>query len=167
MPSKERGQNHNLILQPLTVNTSKCKENSLPQLVTTLQMPSFAKMKTRWLKQPLEHYPILQQQPQRIKVWWQLSHRPIPVLSSSWRTTQTSCRNSRLYSRRNAVKSVANAVSTPHPAIIVGRMATKLVALTRVSLVNSRKPAKKRRPLEQITWEVVRPTGNDIQGRQH
>jgi hypothetical protein len=28
-------------------------------------------------------------------------------------------RNSRLYSRRNAVKSVANAVSTLHPAIIV------------------------------------------------
>jgi hypothetical protein len=29
----------NRILQPLTVNTSKCRENPLPQLVTTLQMP--------------------------------------------------------------------------------------------------------------------------------
>jgi hypothetical protein len=72
----------------------------------------------------------------------------------------------RLCSRRNAAKSVANAVSNLHPAIIVGRIATKLVALTRASLANSRNPATKRRPLKQITWEVVRPTGNDIQGRQ-
>jgi hypothetical protein len=76
-------------------------------------------------------------------VCWQLSYRPIPVLPSSWRTTQLSCGNSRLCSRRNAVKSVANAVSTPHPATPVGRMDKKLVALTRVSLVNSRNPAKK------------------------
>jgi hypothetical protein len=55
---------------------------------------------------------------------------------------------------------------TPHPAITVGIMATKLVALTRVSLVNSRNPATKWRPLERITWEVVRPTGNAVQGRQ-
>jgi hypothetical protein len=39
-------------------------------------------------------------------------------------------------------------------------MDTKLVALTRVSLVNSRRSATQRRPLEWITWEVVRPTGN-------
>jgi hypothetical protein len=39
------------------------------------------------------------------------------------------------------VKSVANAVSTPHPEISVVLMATKLVALTRVSHVNSRNPA--------------------------
>jgi hypothetical protein len=71
-------------------------------------------------------------------VCWQLSHRPIPVLPSSWRTTQLSCGNSMLCSRRNAVKSVANAVSTPRPATPVGRMDKKLVALTRVSLVNSR-----------------------------
>jgi hypothetical protein len=64
------------------------------------------------------------------------------------------------------MKSVANAVSTPHPATPVGRMDKKLVALTRVSLVNSRNPATKRRPLERITCEVVRPTGNDVQGRQ-
>jgi hypothetical protein len=66
----------------------------------------------------------------------------------------------------NAVKSVANEASTPHPAITVGLMDTKLVALTQVSLVNSRNPATKRRPLERITWEAVRPTGNDVQGRQ-
>jgi hypothetical protein len=29
-----------------------------------------------------------------------------------------------------------------------------------------RNPATKRRPLERITWEVVRPAGNDVQGRQ-
>jgi hypothetical protein len=88
------------------------------------------------------------------------------VLQSIWRTTQLSCGKSRLYSRRNAVKIVANATSNPHPTITVGLMAKKLVALTRVSLVNSRNPATKRRPLKRITWEVVRPTGNDVQGRQ-
>jgi hypothetical protein len=71
-----------------------------------------------------------------------------------------------LYLRRNAVKSVANAASTPHQAITDGLMDTKLVALTRVSLVNSLNPATKRKPPERITWEVVRPTGNDVQGRQ-
>jgi hypothetical protein len=53
-----------------------------------------------------------------------------------------------------------------HPTRTPGLVATKLVALTRVSLVNSQNPATKRRPLERITWEVVRPTGNDVQGRQ-
>jgi hypothetical protein len=145
---------------------SKCRENPLQQLVTTLQMPPLPTMRIRWLKQPLENHTILQQQPQRTEVWWQLSHRPIPVLPNSWRTTQTSCGNSRLYSRRNAVKSVAKAASTPNPEITVGLMDTKLVALTRVSLVNSQNPATKRRPLERITWEAVRPTGNGVKGRQ-
>jgi hypothetical protein len=54
----------------------------------------------------------------------------------------------------------------PNPAIIVGRMDTKLVALTQVSLVNSRNPATKRRPLEWITWEVVRSTENDSNGQK-
>jgi hypothetical protein len=49
-----------------------------------------------------------------------------------------------------------------NPSIIAGRMANKLVALTRVSFVSSRNPATKRRQLERITWEVVKPTGNDI-----
>jgi hypothetical protein len=39
-------------------------------------------------------------------------------------------------------------------------------ALTRASLVNSQNPATKRRQLEPITWEAVRPTRNDVQGRQ-
>jgi hypothetical protein len=166
MPSKKLGRNSNLMLLPLTVNTSKCRENPLPQLVNTPQMPPSSTMKTKWLNPPLEHQPISQQQPQQIEVWWQLSHRPMPVLSSSWRTTQTSCGNSRPWSRKNALKSEVNAVLTLHPSIIAGGMATKLVALTRVSLVNSRNPATKRRPLERITWEVVNTTGNDIQGRQ-
>jgi hypothetical protein len=41
-----------------------------------------------------------------------------------------------------------------------------LVALTRASLANSRNPATKRRQLEPITWEAVRPTENDVQGWQ-
>jgi hypothetical protein len=45
-------------------------------------------------------------------------------------------------------------------------VATKLVALTRVSLANSRNPATKKKPLEPITWEVVRSIENDVQGRQ-
>jgi hypothetical protein len=53
--STKLGRNSNRILQPLTVNTSKCRENPLPQLVTTLQMPPLPTMKIRWLKPPLEH----------------------------------------------------------------------------------------------------------------
>jgi hypothetical protein len=55
MPSKKLGHNSNLTLLPLTVNTSKCRENPLPQLVNTLQMPPLATMKTKWLKPPLEN----------------------------------------------------------------------------------------------------------------
>jgi hypothetical protein len=161
---KKLGRNSNLILLPLAVNTSKCRENPLPQLVITPQMPPSATMKKKWLKPPLEHYPISQQQPQHIEVWLQRSDRPMHVLQRIWRTTQTSYGNSRLYSRSNTLKSEANIASTLHPPIIAGGMATKLVALARVSLVNSRNPATKRRPLEWITWEVVKPIGNDIQG---
>jgi hypothetical protein len=39
----------------ITVSTSKCRSNPLPQLVTTLQMPPLAKLKTKWLNPPLEH----------------------------------------------------------------------------------------------------------------
>jgi hypothetical protein len=68
--------------------------------------------------------------------------------------------------KKERSENVANEASTPHPEIAAVLMATKLVELTRVSLVNSRYPATKRRPLERITWEVVRPTENDIKGRQ-
>jgi hypothetical protein len=64
------------------------------------------------------------------------------------------------------VKSEAQEVPTPPQAITVGRMAKRLVALTRASLANSRNPATKRRPLEPITWEAVGPTENDFTGRQ-
>jgi hypothetical protein len=90
------GHNSNLTLLPLTVSTSKYRANPLPQLVTTLQMPPLAKLKTKWRKPPLEHYTTLQRQPQRIEEWWQLLHSPMPVLSSSSRTTHTSCGNSKL-----------------------------------------------------------------------
>jgi hypothetical protein len=61
---------------------------------------------------------------------------------------------------------VAKEASTPQPAVTVGLMATKLVALTRASLANSGDPATNQRLLESITWEAVRPTENDVQGRQ-
>jgi hypothetical protein len=49
------GRNSNRISQLLTVNTSKCRENPLPQPDTTLPMPPSPKMKIRWLKQPLDN----------------------------------------------------------------------------------------------------------------
>jgi hypothetical protein len=64
------------------------------------------------------------------------------------------------------MKNGAKEVATPHQAITDGLMAIKLVAPTRTSLANSRNPATNLRPLERITWEVVRPTENDFQGRQ-
>jgi hypothetical protein len=48
----------------------------------------------------------------------------------------------------------------------VGNMATRLVKRTRASLATPPNPATKRRQLEPITWEAVRPTRNDVQGRQ-
>jgi hypothetical protein len=117
-------------------------------------MPPSLAMKIRWPKPPLEHKQIWQQQPQQTEVWWWLLLRQILVLQKSG-----------LCSIRNAVKSVDKEASTPHPEITVGRMATKLVALTRTSLANSQNPATNRRPLERITWEVVRQTENDVQGR--
>jgi hypothetical protein len=61
---------------------------------------------------------------------------------------------------------MANAVSTLLPKIIAGRMVKKLVTLTQVSPVNSRSQVTKKSQLERITWAAVRPTRNDIQGRQ-
>jgi hypothetical protein len=49
------GHNSNLTLQPLTVNTSRCRENPLPKLVTTLLMPPLATVRTKWLKPPLDN----------------------------------------------------------------------------------------------------------------
>jgi hypothetical protein len=53
----------------------------------------------------------------------------------------------------------------PYPGNFSGRMDTKLIILTRVSPVSSRNQATTRRQLKRITWAVVRPTRNDIQGR--
>jgi phage shock protein A len=63
-------------------------------------------------------------------------------------------------------ESKAQEVSTPRQAITVGHMATRLVKRTRASLATHPKPATKRRQLEPITWEAVRPTRNDVQGWQ-
>jgi hypothetical protein len=38
-----------------SVNTSRCRENLLPQPVTTLKMPPLLTMKIRWPKPSLEH----------------------------------------------------------------------------------------------------------------
>jgi hypothetical protein len=52
---KKLEHNLNLTLLPLTVNTSRCRDNPLSQLANTLQMPTLATMKTKWLKSPLEN----------------------------------------------------------------------------------------------------------------
>jgi hypothetical protein len=54
----------------------------------------------------------------------------------------------------------------PRQAITVGHMATRLVKRTRASLATLPNPATKRRQREPRTWEEVRPTENDVQGRQ-
>jgi hypothetical protein len=78
-------------------------------------------------------------------------------LAKQLEDNSTELRELKALLKKKRRENVANEVSTPHPEITVGLMATKLVALTRVSLVNSRNPATKPRPLERITWEVVRP----------
>jgi hypothetical protein len=84
---EKRGHTSNRISQLITVNTSKCRENPLPQPVTTQQMRPLLTMKIRWPKPPLEHYQIWKQQPQQTEVWWQLLLRQILVLQNIWRTT--------------------------------------------------------------------------------
>jgi hypothetical protein len=61
--------------------------------------------------------------------------------------------------------SGAQEVSTHLQAITVGLMATRLVIRTQASLATPPNPATKRRQLEPRTWEAVRPTENDVQGR--
>jgi F0F1-type ATP synthase gamma subunit len=70
--------------------------------------------------------------------------------------------NSRLAKQLEENSSELREASTPRKAITVGHMATRLVKRTRASLANSRDPATKWRQLEQITWEAVRPTKNDV-----
>jgi hypothetical protein len=60
-----------------------------------LPTPLLKKLKINWLKPPLEHWPTSPRQLRRTEAWWKLSQRPTHVLSSSLRTTQTSCGNSR------------------------------------------------------------------------
>jgi hypothetical protein len=45
-------------------------------------------------------------------------------------------------------------------------MVTRLVRCTRAALATPLNPDTKQRQLEPITWEAVRPTRNDVQGRQ-
>jgi hypothetical protein len=52
------GHTSNHILQLLTVNTKRCRENLLAQPVTTQKMHPLLTMKTIWPKPPLEHYKI-------------------------------------------------------------------------------------------------------------
>jgi hypothetical protein len=62
----------------------------------------------------------------------------------------------------NDVIIVDKEPSAHNKEINVGHTATKLLALTRASPANSQNPATNQRPLERITWEVVRQTENDV-----
>jgi hypothetical protein len=66
----------------------------------------------------------------------------------------------------NGVTRRAQEVSTHLQAITVGLMATRLARLTQASLATPATLATKGRPLELRTWEAVRPTRNDVSGRQ-
>jgi hypothetical protein len=52
---KKLGLNSNLILKPLTVSTSKCRDNLLQQLVIILPNP-LLKNWINWQKPPLDHW---------------------------------------------------------------------------------------------------------------
>jgi hypothetical protein len=57
-------------------------------------------------------------------------------------------------------------MATQLRTITAGRMATKWAGLTQASLAPLATLATKRRQLGLATWEVVRPTRNDVSGRQ-
>jgi hypothetical protein len=72
-PATEKiGLTSNPTSQPLTASTSKCREKLLQTPDTTQITPPWPRMKIRWLKPPLAHWQIYQQQPHRTEVWWQL-----------------------------------------------------------------------------------------------
>jgi phage shock protein A len=56
--------------------------------------------------------------------------------------------------------------STHRQAITFGHMATRLVRRTRAALATPLNLDTKQRQLEPITWDAVRLTKNDVQGRQ-
>jgi hypothetical protein len=93
MRSRKLGHTSSPISPPLTAITNNCRVNLLQQLGTTLPTPLSDKLKTKWLKQPLDPLITLPRQLRRIEAWWQLSQRPTHVLSSSSRITQMSCGN--------------------------------------------------------------------------
>jgi hypothetical protein len=69
-PSAEKlGPTSNPTSPPLTVSTSKCRENPLQPPDTTQLTPPRPRMKIRWLKLPLALWQIWQQQRQRTEVW--------------------------------------------------------------------------------------------------
>jgi hypothetical protein len=64
------------------------------------------------------------------------------------------------------VTSGAKEVLTHMQAITVGLVVTRSARLTQALLATLAIMATKRRPLGLRTWEVVRPTRNDVSGRQ-
>jgi hypothetical protein len=67
---------------------------------------------------------------------------------------------------RKELKRVGNAASTPLPTITAGLVGIKLAILTQAYCVNCRSQVTNGRQPERTTWAAVRPTRNDIQGRQ-
>jgi hypothetical protein len=60
----------------------------------------------------------------------------------------------------------AQEASAHRKAITVGHMATRLIRRTLAALATPLNPDTKQRQLEPITWEAIRPTENDVEGRQ-
>jgi hypothetical protein len=60
----------------------------------------------------------------------------------------------------------AREISTHLQVITGGHMATRLARLTQASLATLATLARKLNPLGLRTWEAVKPTRNDVQGKQ-
>jgi hypothetical protein len=165
-PLKKLGHTSNLTSQPLTVSTSRWKGKPLPTPDSTQLTPPWPKLKIIWMKLPLVLWQTWQQQLKQTEVWWQLLLRPTLVLSNNSRKLLQSWGNLRLYSIRNGVKSGSQEMSTQLQRITSGLMSTRWARLTQASLATLAILATKRRQLGLKTWEVVRPTRNDVSGRQ-
>jgi hypothetical protein len=77
-----------------------------------------------------------------------------------------SYRISRLFLKSKERKEEVNTVSTLLQTITVGNTGTRSPALTPISVATFPSRATIGKPLGLTTWAAVRPTMNDLQGRQ-
>jgi hypothetical protein len=103
-----------------------------PHQVITQQTPLWAKLKNKWLKKPLKHWPTWPQPLQRTEGQWQHSLKQMRVWPSSWKITPMSYGNLRLFCKRKKLKEEGNAVLTLIQKNTVGHTGTRSRILTPV-----------------------------------